>query len=275
MSRWDWLIDHARLEIYDFSIDTQTNFSVYDRYLPFYVMSYIQEGLTRVTVDGQTVDLPAGSMMLIPAYTRHSQFMPEGAAPTTFLWWHFNITVGGLDLMKLLRFPFVAAVRDTHAFEALFYEYRQCSSQHSSLPGIIKRRAKEYEIMAFLFSSITEDSNAPGSHVEDIPDAFFDMMKFIIEHPEHNVTLEDLSARYYLNPSYISTRFRKLFGVSPVRLHHQVVTDHAMAALREDAACTVSSLAQRYGFRDVSSFTHFFKARVGCSPSDYRRKYFG
>ena len=79
MTRWDWLIDHARLEIYEFSIDKQLSFSVYDRYLPFYVMSYIQEGLTRVTVNGQTVDLPAWSMMLIPAW-RNNRFMMRPTA---------------------------------------------------------------------------------------------------------------------------------------------------------------------------------------------------
>lgn len=274
MSRWDWLIDNARLEIYDFNIDRQEHFAVRDRYLPYYVMSYIQEGHARVEAGGKTYDLPAGSLMLMPAYMRHSQFMPEFAPPTTFLWWHFNITVGGLDLMKLLRFPLVTPVGDTRAFEALFYEYLQCARQTPSLPGIIRRRAKEYEIMALLFSCAIGD-DTPSDPVCDIPDAFFDMMQEIVEHPEQSVSLESLSAKYFLNPSYISTRFRKLFGISPIRLHQQVVIERAKTILREDAACTVGMLAQQLGFRDVSTFTHFFKTREGCSPSDYRRKYFG
>ena len=128
--------------------------------------------------------------------------------------------------------------------------------------------------MALLFGCAVGENDMHGDHIGDIPDAFFEMMQEIVEHPERSVSLEALAAKYYLNPSYISTRFRKLFGISPVRLHQRVVIERAKTILREDASCAVSALAAQLGFKDVSTFTHFFKAREGCSPSDYRRKFF-
>lgn len=105
MNRWEWLISNDKLEIYEFSVDRHESYIVENRYFPFYVMSYIQEGGASTILDGKLYDTPVGHLVLIPAYTRHSHFIPEGQGPTTFLWWYFNITVGGLDLMKLIRFP--------------------------------------------------------------------------------------------------------------------------------------------------------------------------
>lgn len=274
MNRWEWLINNARLEIYEFSVDRRETYTAVNRYFPFYVMSYIKEGGARAVLNDTVYDTPEGHLVLIPAYTRHNHFIPEGQGPTTFLWWHFNIKVGGLDLMKLIDFPIVLEVRNSMTFENMFYSYMEMYTSTPSLPSIIYRRAKEYEIMAFLFENIIQPSGNNTTELDDIPDVFFNMMTDIIEHPERNGSLEELSRRYYLNATYISNRFKKFFGVTPIRLHNQVVIDHAKSVLRENESCSIGDLAQSLGFRDVSNFTHFFSVREGCSPTDYRKKFF-
>lgn len=119
MNRWEWLTSNAKLEIYEFSVDRHESYIVENRYFPFYVMSYIQEGGASAILDGKLYDTPVGHLVLIPAYTRHSHFIPEGQGPTTFLWWYFNITVGGLDLMKLIRFPISLKIQNSTAFEPM------------------------------------------------------------------------------------------------------------------------------------------------------------
>lgn len=274
MNRWEWLISNAKLEIYEFSVDRRETYTVENRYFPFYVMSYIKEGGASAILDGKLYDTPAGHLILIPSYTRHSHFIPEGRGPTTFLWWHFNIAVGGLDLMKLIQLPITLQIENSRTFEDMFYSYMEFDTQMPSLPSIIYRRAKEYEIMAFLFENILQHSDNQSARMDDIPEVFFNMMTDIIEHPERNASLEELSNRYYLNATYISNRFKKLFGITPIRLHNQVVINHAKTVLRENESCSVGDLAQRMGFRDVSNFTHFFTVREGCSPTDYRRKFY-
>ena len=184
MNRWEWLISNAKLEIYEFSVDRHESYIVENRYFPFYVMSYIQEGGASAILDGKLYDTPVGHLVLIPAYTRHSHFIPEGQGPTTFLWWHFNITVDGLDLMKLIRFPISLKIQNSTAFESMFYSYMEFNKRAPSLPSIIYRRAKEYEIMAFLFENIIQYSGTQPSRLDDIPDVFFDMMTDIIEHDQ-------------------------------------------------------------------------------------------
>lgn len=274
VNRWEWLIHNAKLEIYEFSVDRRETYIAENRYFPFYVMSYIKEGGASAILNGVLYDTPAGHLVLIPSYTRHSHFIPEGRGPTTFLWWHFNITVGGLDLMKLIQFPITLQIQNAATFEEMFYSYMRFCSGSPSLPSIIYRRAKEYEIMALLFENIIQCSDNQAEQLDEIPDVFFEMMTDIVEHPERNGSLEELSNRYYLNGTYISNRFKKLFGISPIRLHNQVVINHAKSMLRENESCTIGELAQSLGFRDVSNFTHFFTAREGCAPTDYRKKFY-
>ena len=77
MNRWEWLISNAKLEIYEFSVDRHESYIVENRYFPFYVMSYIQESGASAILDGKLYDTPVGHLVLIPAYTRHSHFIPE------------------------------------------------------------------------------------------------------------------------------------------------------------------------------------------------------
>ncbi|MBR6767626.1 MAG: AraC family ligand binding domain-containing protein, partial [Clostridia bacterium] len=78
MSRWKWLIDNAKLDIYEFSVDRREQFSVEDRLFPFYVMSYVKEGSARAIISGETYNTPAGHLLLIPSFARHSHYIPEG-----------------------------------------------------------------------------------------------------------------------------------------------------------------------------------------------------
>lgn len=274
MTRWEWLVNHARLEVHEFSIDRWKHYSVENRRFPFYVMSYIQEGGAEAIIEGQRFSTPAGSLLLTPANARHSHFIPEGSGPTTFLWWHFSITVGGLDLMQLVQYPIVLQIHNRLTFENMFYSYREFYSRSLTIPSLIYRRAKEYEIMAFLFENILDGTQGEQMRINAIPEVFFGMMQDIIEHPERNTSLQELSRKYYLNATYISNRFKKLFGISPIRLHNQVVIKRARDSLSEDESCPISELAKNLGFNDISTFTHFFSTHVGCSPTEYRKRYF-
>ena len=275
MSRWEWLVNNARLDIFQFNVDRHERFSERNRRYPFYVMSYIQEGYAEAVIDGRHYITPAGSLLLIPKGALHSHYIPQGRGPTTFLWWHFNISVDGLDIMQLVDYPITLEIRHTLAFESLFYSYVEFYGRKKTLPNLILRRAKGLEIMGYLFENILVSSGHQTANLDAIPDVFFRMMQEIIEHPEQAVTLQDLSQRYFMNGTYICNRFKKLFGISPVKLHNNIVVSHAKNLLSGSEYHSVGELAHRLGFSDISAFTRFFTAKVGCSPSVFRSRCYG
>ena len=272
MSRLEWLINKANLNIYEFNVEKRTEMKSIDRLFGFYVMSYIQEGAAKAVVNGELLDQPAGTVLLVPANVKHSHFIPEGSAPTTFLWWHFNITASAIDIMKYVPFPIILELKDRQTFEKLFFEYMAICQDKLTLPALVRRKAKEFEIMAFLFEDILDTEHGTDSTLDEIPDEFFQMMQDIIEHPERNASLQELSERYHLHATYISNRFKKIFGVTPMRLHNRVLIEHIKTELSNAASPQITLLAKQFGFRDISSFTHFFTSHAGCSPTDFWKR---
>lgn len=273
MDRWQWLIDNARLDIVDFDISTHQSFSVKNRIFPFYIMSYIKEGLAQADFGGEHYVTPAGSMILIPPFVRHDHYIPDGFPETTFLWWHFTLTIeNSVDLLRFINLPHTVNVRNSIAFESVFYQYAELYNKRVDIPTYILRRAKGLEVMAHLFENIL-DTSMQGKLLYDIPDSFFEMMVDIVEHPENQVSLKALGEKYYMNPTYISNRFKKLFGVTPVRLQHNALMNKAKVMLTTNNT-SVGDIAQMLGFCEVSAFTRFFSKNEGISPSAYKNHLF-
>lgn len=240
--------------------------------MPFYVMSYIKDGMAEANLEGETVCTPPGSLLLIPPFVQHDHYMPKGAQPTTFLWWHFTLTIdGGLDIMRFINLPSTVAIKNSLAFESIFYQYVDLYHRRKSISTHIFRRAKGLEVLAYLFENILDAVPEHDRRMHDIPDAFFDIMMNIVEHPEARVSLTKMADKYYMNATYISNRFKKLFGVTPIRLQHSILTNKAKALLNAQDV-SVSEVATQLGFQDVSSFTRFFTDRAGCAPSVYKNR---
>lgn len=271
VNRWEWLISNATLDVVDFNIHFRGgDFCEKNRVFPFYVMSYVKEGRAEATFHNQVIQHLPGTLLIIPPGVHHAHCVPAGAPNTMFLWWHFNLTIGGvLDIMRLISPPNCLHVKNTGAFEDVFVQYVDLFSQKPTIPNIIMKRAKGLEVMAYLLENILSAVPDQNLHLPGIPDAFFEMLMMLTEHPETNVSLKELSERYYMNPTYISNRFKRLFGMTPIKLQHNLLIARAKSLLSGEGK-GVSCIASELGFPDVSSFTRFFTKREGISPTHYR-----
>lgn len=137
VSRWEWLVNNAQLDIFEYNVDLHEKFNEKNRRYPFYAMSYIEKGYAEAVIGGRHYATPAGSLLLIPKGALHSHYIPEGCGPTTFLWWHFDISVAGLDIMQLVEYPITLEIRHTLAFENLFYSYMEFYDRKKTLPNLI------------------------------------------------------------------------------------------------------------------------------------------
>ena len=239
VNRWEWLISNATLEVVDFNIHFRgDDFREKNRIFPFYVMSYVKEGRAEATFQNQVFQHLPGTLLIIPPGVRHAHCVPEGAPNTMFLWWHFNLTIGGvLDIMRLIAPPNLLHVKNTKVFEDVFVQYVELYGQNKTIPNIIMKRAKGLEVMAYLLENILSAVPDQNLLLPGIPDSFFEMLMLLTEHPERNLSLNELSERYYMNPTYISNRFKKLFGLAP----------HQTAARPSDRARQVPSVRRGQG----------------------------
>ncbi len=94
--------------------------------------------------------------------------------------------------------------------------------------------------------------------------------KEIKEHYAENISLRELSQKFYINNVYLGQIFKKKYGVS----FKDYLTDYR---IREAAKMLVSTdekiitIAESVGYKDSDYFVQKFIERMGCTPSKYRR----
>jgi AraC family transcriptional regulator len=83
--------------------------------------------------------------------------------------------------------------------------------------------------------------------------------------------LAALAAEAGCSSWHFCTRFRHLFGLSPMALRRRRRLEHA-ALLLGDLERSVAEVAEACGFEDAFYFSRAFRQHHGCSPRDWRRR---
>jgi AraC-like DNA-binding protein len=86
--------------------------------------------------------------------------------------------------------------------------------------------------------------------------------------------VQALARRAHTSPAHFSRRFKRTFGETP---HQYVLTrriERAKHLLRETDR-SVTEISLDVGFQSLGSFSAKFKAVVGGTPTEYRRKALG
>ena len=87
-------------------------------------------------------------------------------------------------------------------------------------------------------------------------------------------SLEDLAKQYNISVSSLSHQFKKITGMSVM----DYLLSCRIASAKNFLAKTnlsISEIVELCGFSDNSNFSRTFKARIGVSPTDFRKRYKG
>lgn len=90
------------------------------------------------------------------------------------------------------------------------------------------------------------------------------------EHFADNLTLKDLSKKYYVNSSYLGQIFRKKYGQSfKDYLSNYRINEAAQLLVKTDKK--ISVIAEAVGYHDTDYFISRFIEQKGCTPARYRK----
>ncbi len=85
-----------------------------------------------------------------------------------------------------------------------------------------------------------------------------------------NLTLKDLSRKYYVNPSYLGQIFRKKYDQSFKDYLCSVrINEAASMLIKSDDK--ISLIAEKVGYKDTDYFIQKFMEIKGCTPAKYRK----
>lgn len=99
-----------------------------------------------------------------------------------------------------------------------------------------------------------------------------DIENEVKENYAENLSLKELSRKYYINSSYLGQLFRKKYGKSfKDYLTDYRIEEAAKLLLKTDKKIII--ISEEVGYKDSDYFLQKFIERKGCTPSKYRRTY--
>lgn len=105
-----------------------------------------------------------------------------------------------------------------------------------------------------------------GSRMDFVARAQFHIEKNILG----NLTLDDIAAKVFVSPCYLSRAFKKSMGVG----FSSYITSRKISmakSLLQYSDLKVNTLALELSWQDANYFCRIFKKETGIAPSDYRR----
>jgi AraC family transcriptional regulator of arabinose operon len=264
----DILLQNAVLHIIEFDIHTRTEMRTYNRTRPCYVMSYHKKGNAKLKIGDEIYSIVPGTVMLIPPNCQHDHYK-ENADESVFLWSHFTFEIAGvIDVLKFFQIPVTFKLKDSEEFEKVFMQYNELKQQTGFLPQTILRKAKALELIYLMLESAIRIERESDKSLRSR--SFLEILSKIIQHPEQDFSLAQFAKEMNMHPTYISNRFKELYGRSPIQVQREMKMFKAKTLLKT-SDLSVTQIANSLGFSGIPNFTRLFKSYVGISPSQFRK----
>lgn len=124
----------------------------------------------------------------------------------------------------------------------------------------------EEKVHTYFSSIISANGAKSGSSME----AAEKIEKYLRNNIYGNLTMQDLSDKFKVSPSYINRLMRVYYGFSPMEYYNSLKMEEAKKLLSENREMLVKDVAEILGFTDQHYFSKVFKTQYGISPVNYR-----
>lgn len=98
-----------------------------------------------------------------------------------------------------------------------------------------------------------------------------DALKYIDEHMDRDVSVEEISERLHIGKGYFSTIFKREVGMSFVEYYTEKRMEKAKSLL-VNGELKIHEIAEMVGYQDAKYFGQVFKRNVGKTPNEYRNE---
>ncbi len=230
--------------------------------LDYYLM-YIKSGSLTVELPSGEREIASGNAIIFPPRC-HYAYSFSGNGELIYLWCHFTGSDVAALLSELGFCPLPSAFAAGHEghissdFERIFSVFLEDDG--------LRDRALGHTLEGLLIS-LSRAAHRGGQEKNPLARA----LGYINEYYTKRIAIPELAKMENLSNSRFSALFRETVGISPIRY---------MTKLRMQNACelllstdlSVKQIGLTVGYDDPHFFSKHFKAYVGISPAEYRKK---
>ena len=228
-----------------------------------YMLIYICDGRLSVTSGGQTMVASAGQAGFLNCHEPHEY---HTIGNTEFVWLHLDGS-NTADFYQQAVWAHGGFVFDTpYAQEIKNGIYEIIFAFRNEQPFSEVRLS--HKIYGLLAAAV--DTNKPENERSAKNDPVAAAMYFIRQQYMNPITLNDVAAYANMSLYHFSRLFKRDCGYSP---HEYIILTRLNRAkhLLKTTDLAIKVIAQKVGYQNVSSFTNAFTARVGISPTLFRK----
>lgn len=119
--------------------------------------------------------------------------------------------------------------------------------------------------------SLLESGIFTGEDVRqyDISNVVEQIEKYLRENYTSPISINDIAARFYFTPSYLSRMFKKYTKVSPLKYMINLRIDETKRLIRDNSGLSFKEIGTLVGYPDQNYFSRIFKNATGQSLSEY------
>ncbi|HEM6136868.1 TPA: AraC family transcriptional regulator [Streptococcus suis] len=233
-----------------------------------YVLHFITNGKGKITIDGETTNLQAGDLFVLPK-NQSIFYQADENEPWTYTWVGFSGSRAEtiLSQTRLLEKYFLHSHLESEILKKMI-DINQTEVQ--SLPMITELILIGHlnQLLAALVQEFPNDSLKEASTLAKT--YVHHAIKII--HSQYNspVKVSAIAEKLALSRSYLYKIFKQETGYSIKDYIVQVKMNHACQLLA-NPDLSITEIANSVGYQDPLTFSSAFKNQYHQSPSDYRK----
>ncbi len=236
----------------------------------FYEVYLFLGGQVQFQVEAKIFSLEPGDLLLINPQELHKPLIGQGSIYERMVLWIDRNYLSSLCTENT----------DLSAcFDGQTNLLRPGKVRGAQLQGLLESLAREYYdeqlgsaicaqglLMQFLVELNRLARKNMGKALAE-PDLVSQVIAYIGNHYQENLTLESLAGQFYVSKFYLSHEFRERVGVS---IHRYIIFRRLLQA-RDLMAAGIGpgQVYQNCGFGDYANFYRAFKAEYGISPREF------
>lgn len=163
---------------------------------------------------------------------------------------------------------------EAHDFEFMRTMSKELLSEsnHENVGASVIEQALLSSIMVLLFRQWERTFGEVRSAYSPRGKMVMQAVNYIQQNYSGHISIDELSARFYVSPDYFRKAFKQIIGISPLKYINSLRIHYA-TALMYNPSLSIADIAQQTGFNDLNNFTRIFTSIHGMAPSVYRKRH--
>ena len=235
-------------------------------------MLYVIKGSAVVKVTGRIWHLKTHDYIVINANQQHTFDVGQDGLIGTFHLPHGMISsfVGHDNFSIAINSASGQADQKNEEIRNLLDEIFSSGTDRKNLFANYSLYYRLLEILTGAYLKVNDKEHSEGDLSTN--NRLLEIKEYINQYYRQNISLNDLAARLFLSPSYLSKYFKKHFGANFSQFVNEIRLNHALSDIKFTDK-PVTKIALEVGFTNLRTFNKLFVSKHGQTPTVYRRNF--